>query len=107
MQADRRACTGNGRNARVAAGAAGEPAETGPEGPTAWKEGTGMVRMNKEAAEQLLKGRTPREIYDIVRAQVEKAPDAKFQDLFETLDWVVAQGYATAAELEAVEEEGN
>ena len=46
-----------------------------------------------------------REIYDIVRAQVEKAPDAKFQDLFETLYWVVQNGYATAEELEAVEEE--
>ena len=54
-----------------------------------------MVRMNKEAAEQLLKGKSPREIYDIVRAQVEKAPDAKFQDLFETLDWVVQNGGAT------------
>ena len=66
-----------------------------------------MVRMDKEAAEQLLKGKSPREIYDIVRAQVEKAPDAKFQDLFETLDWVVQNGYATAAELEAVEEENS
>ena len=66
-----------------------------------------MVRMDKESAEQLLKGKTPREIYDIVRAQVEKVPDAKFQDLFETLDWVVLQGYATSDELEAVEEEGN
>jgi len=64
-----------------------------------------MVRMDKEAAEQLLRGKTPREIYDIVRAQVEKAPDAKFQDLFETLDWVVQNGYATAEELDAVEEE--
>ena len=34
-----------------------------------------------------------------------KAPDAKFQDLFETLDWVVQNGYATAEELDAVEEE--
>ena len=66
-----------------------------------------MVRMNKEAAEQLLKGKSPREIYDIVRAQVEKAPDAKFQDLFETLDWVVQNGFATAEELEAVEEENS
>ena len=64
-----------------------------------------MVRIDKEAAEQLLKGKTPREIYDIVRAQVEKAPDAKFQDLFETLDWVVQNNYATAEELDAVEEE--
>jgi len=66
-----------------------------------------MVRMNKEAAEQLLRGKSPREIYDIVRAQVEKAPDAKFQDLFETLDWVVQNGFATAEELEAVEEENS
>ncbi len=64
-----------------------------------------MVRIDKEAAERLLRGKTPREIYDIVRAQVEKAPDAKFQDLFETLDWVVQNGYATAEELEAVEED--
>jgi hypothetical protein len=42
-----------------------------------------------------------------VRGLVEKSPDAKFQDLFETLDWVVQQGYATAEELEAVEEENN
>ena len=66
-----------------------------------------MVRLDTESAEQLLKGKSPREIYNIVRAQVEKAPDAKFQDLFETLDWVVQRGYATADELEAVEEEGN
>ncbi len=66
-----------------------------------------MVRMNMEGAEQLLRGKTPREIYDIVRAQVEKAPDAKFQDLFETLDWVVQHGFATAEELEAVEEENS
>ncbi len=64
-----------------------------------------MVLMDKEQAELELKGKTPREIYDIVRAQVEKAPDAKFQDLFETLDWVVQNGYATAEELDAVEEE--
>lgn len=66
-----------------------------------------MVRIDTEAAEQLLKGKSPREIYDIVRAQVEKAPDAKFQDLFETLDWVVQHGYATAEELEAVEEDNS
>jgi len=66
-----------------------------------------MVRIDKEAAEQLLRGKSPREIYDIVRARVEKAPDAKFQDLFETLDWVVQNGYATAEELEAVEEENS
>ena len=66
-----------------------------------------MVRMDKESAEQLLKGKSPREIYDLVRAKIERSPDAKFQDLFETLDWVVQQGYATAEELEAVEEEGN
>ena len=66
-----------------------------------------MVRMDMEAADQLLKGKSPREIYDIVRAQVEKAPDAKIQDLFETLDWVAQHGYATAEELEAVEEENS
>ena len=66
-----------------------------------------MVRMDKESAEQLLKGKSPREIYDLVRAKIERSPDAKFQDLFETLDWVVQHGYATAEELEAVEEEGS
>lgn len=65
-----------------------------------------MIRMDMESADLLLKGKTPREIYEIVRSQVAKSPDAKFQDLFETLDWVVQQGYATAEELEAVEEEG-
>jgi hypothetical protein len=65
-----------------------------------------MVRMDKESAELLLKGKTAREIYELVRTQVEKSPDAKFQDLFETLDWVVLQGYATAEELDAVEDEG-
>jgi hypothetical protein len=64
-----------------------------------------MVRLDKESAEILLKGKTPREIYDLVREQVSKAPEAKIDDFFETLDWVVKEGYATAAELEAVEEE--
>lgn len=66
-----------------------------------------MVRMDKEAAEQLLKGKSPREIYDIVRGHVEKSPDARIQDLFETLDWVVQEGYATEAELDAIEAEGD
>lgn len=66
-----------------------------------------MVQMDKEAADKLLQGKTPREIYDIVRAQVEKAPDAKLQDLFDTLDWVVSNGYATAEQLDAVEEENS
>jgi len=66
-----------------------------------------MVRMDMEAAEQQLRGKTPREIYDIVRAAVEKAPDAKIDDLFDTLDWVVQNGFATAEELEAVEEENS
>ncbi len=64
-----------------------------------------MVRLDKESAEQLLRGKTPREIYDIVRDQVSKAPDASINDFFETLDWVVKEGYATEAQLEAVEEE--
>lgn len=64
-----------------------------------------MVRLDKESAEVLLKGKTPREIYDLVREQVSKAPDASINDFFETLDWVVKEGYATEAELEAVEEE--
>ena len=66
-----------------------------------------MIRMDKESAERMLRGKSPREIYELVRGLVEKSPDAKFQDLFETLDWVVQQGYATAEELEGVEEEGN
>lgn len=71
------------------------------------EEGTAMVRLDMESAEQALRGKTPREIYDTVRAMVEKAPDAKINDLFETLDWVVAKGFATAEELEAVEEENS
>jgi hypothetical protein len=66
-----------------------------------------MVRLDKEEADQLLKGKSPREIYDIVRDRVSRAPNAKISDLNETLDWVVKEGYATEAELEAVEEEGN
>ncbi len=66
-----------------------------------------MVRLGKEDAELLLKGKTPREIYEIVRERVAAAPNASINDFLETLDWVVQQGYATEAELEAVEEEGN
>ena len=66
-----------------------------------------MVRLGKEDAEQLLRGKTPREIYEIVRERVARAPNASINDFLETLDWVVQQGYATEAELEAVEEEGN
>ncbi|MBI5709868.1 MAG: hypothetical protein HZC42_06100 [Candidatus Eisenbacteria bacterium] len=65
-----------------------------------------MVRLDKEEAEQLLKGKTPREIYEIVRARVAEGPHA-INDLNETLDWVVKEGYATEAELDAVEEEYN
>jgi hypothetical protein len=66
-----------------------------------------MVRLSKEDAELLLKGKTPREIVEIVREKVAKSPDAKINDFFETLDWVAREGYATEAELEAVEEDGN
>ncbi len=66
-----------------------------------------MVRMGKEDAEELLKGKTPREIYEIVRDRVSKAPNASINDFFDTLDWVVKEGYTTEAELEAVEGEGN
>jgi len=66
-----------------------------------------MVRLDKEDAEQLLRGKSPREIYEIVRDRVSRSPDASINDFLETLDWVVQQGYATEAELEAVEEEGN
>ncbi len=64
-----------------------------------------MVRLDKDAAEQLLKGKTPREIYEVVRDMVAKAPGATINDFSDTLDWVVQEGYATEAELEAVEEE--
>jgi hypothetical protein len=65
-----------------------------------------MVRLSKEDAEQLLKGKTAHEVYEIVRDLVSKAPGARINDLSETLDWVVKEGYATEAELDAVEEEG-
>ena len=66
-----------------------------------------MVRLEKEDAELLLRGKSPREIYDIVRERVSRAPGASIDDFIETLEWVVREGYATEAELEAVEEEGN
>jgi len=59
-----------------------------------------MVRLDKEAAEQLLRGRTPREIYDIVRERCSQS----ITDFVDTLDWVIKEGYATEAELDAVEE---
>ena len=64
-----------------------------------------MVRLEKEDAELLLKGKSPREIYDIVRERVSKTPGASINDFIETLEWVVKEGYATEAELDAVEEE--
>ncbi len=64
-----------------------------------------MVRMDMEAAEELLRGKSPREIYDVVRDRVAKAPDAKLQDLFDTLDWVVQNGFATTEGLDAAEED--
>jgi hypothetical protein len=66
-----------------------------------------MVRLEKEDAERLLRGKSPREIYEIVRDRVAKAPNGSIDDFFDTLDWVVKEGYATEAELEAVEEENN
>lgn len=64
-----------------------------------------MVRLEKEDAELLLRGKTPREIYDVVRERVARSPGASINDFIETLEWVVKEGYATEAELEAVEEE--
>lgn len=64
-----------------------------------------MVRLDMEAAEQLLRGKTPREIYDIVRERCSQSPGGSISDFFETLDWVVKEGFATEAQLEAVEEE--
>jgi hypothetical protein len=66
-----------------------------------------MVRLDKDDAEALLKGKTPREVYEIVREAISKEPDAKISDLTETLEWVIREGYATEAELDAVEEEYN
>ena len=66
-----------------------------------------MVRLDKDDAELLLKGKSAREIYEIVRDRVARAPGARIDDLSDTLDWVVKEGYTTEAELEAVEEEGN
>ena len=63
-----------------------------------------MIRLTKEEADQLFQGKEAREIYEIVRARVEAAPNAKIQDLSDTLDWVVQNGYATAEQLEEVEE---
>ena len=57
-----------------------------------------MVRLEKEDAERLLRGKTPREVYEIVRDRVSKAPGASINDFFDTLDWVVKEGYATEAE---------
>ena len=45
-----------------------------------------MVRLDKEDAELLLKGKTPREIYEIVRDRVSKAPGASINDFFETVE---------------------
>ena len=39
-----------------------------------------MVRMGKDEAEQLLTGKSPREIYEIVRERVSAAPDASIND---------------------------
>jgi len=66
-----------------------------------------MVRLEKEDAELLLKGKSPREIYDIVRERVTRAPGATINDFIETLEWVVKEGYATEAELDAVEEQAS
>ena len=66
-----------------------------------------MVRLEKEDAELLLKGKSPREIYEIVRERVARAPGASINDFIETLEWVVREGYATEAELDAVEEEAS
>ncbi len=63
-----------------------------------------MVRLGEEALAQL-QGKTPREIYDFVRETVSQSPDARFNDFFDTLDWLVQKGVVTEAELEAVEEE--
>jgi hypothetical protein len=64
-----------------------------------------MVRVTKEEAEQLLRGKAPREILDIVRERASKFPTA-ITDLNETLDWLVKEGFVTEAELDAVEDSG-
>ena len=63
-----------------------------------------MVRLTKEEAEQLLRGKSPKEILDLVRERVSNFPTA-ITDLNETLDWLVKEGFVTEAELDAVEEE--
>ncbi len=63
-----------------------------------------MVRLTKEEADQLLKGKSPKEILDLVRERVSNFPTA-ITDLNETLDWLVREGFVTEAELDAVEEE--
>jgi len=65
-----------------------------------------MVRLTKEEAEQLLRGKSPKEILDLVRERVSNFPTA-ITDLNETLDWLVREGFVTEAELDAVEEESN
>ena len=42
-----------------------------------------MVRLDMEAAEQLLRGKTPREIYDIVRERCSQSPGGSISDFFE------------------------
>ena len=49
--------------------------------------------------------RPERDEPDPVRERVARSPGASINDFIETLEWVVKEGYATEAELEAVEEE--
>ncbi|MEY2713099.1 MAG: hypothetical protein RL005_1321 [Planctomycetota bacterium] len=63
-----------------------------------------MVRMTKEQAESQLKGKSAGEVYAIVRDLIANLPDAKIQDLDDTINWVIAEGYATADEMNAAEE---
>ena len=56
-----------------------------------------MVRLDKEAAEQLLRGKTPREIYDIVRERCSQFPGASISDFFETLFGHRARGAGAGA----------
>jgi hypothetical protein len=66
-----------------------------------------MIRMTKEQAEEQLKGKSANEVYAIVRDLIANLPDGKIQDLDDTINFVIAEGYATAEEMNAAEEAGD
>lgn len=62
-----------------------------------------MVRLTTKEAAVLFKGKVPREIYDIAWDQVANAPDARINDLDDTLTWLVERGYLSEVDLHAIE----